>query len=65
MQKLARLALLAGVATVLAALFPKVSPLAAVGVAFTAFAYLFVLALRIATGEISRFERDQRPDLRA
>jgi hypothetical protein len=50
---------------VLAALFPKVSPLAAVGVAFTAFAYLFVLALRIATGEISRFERDQRPDLRA
>jgi hypothetical protein len=39
--------------------------LTAIGVGFTIFAYLFVLAMKSAAEEIQRYERDQRPDLYA
>jgi membrane protein implicated in regulation of membrane protease activity len=49
----------------LAALWVTSGPLTAIGVGFTIFAYLFVLAMKSAADEMKRIERDQRPDLYA
>jgi hypothetical protein len=65
MSRIFRLPVFALLAGALAALWMFAGPLTSIGVGFTVFAYLFVLAMKSAAEEILRFERDQRPDLYA
>jgi Flp pilus assembly protein TadB len=65
MSTIIRLSLLAATLAALGALWVVTSPLTAVAVGFTIFAYLFVLAMKSAAEEILRFEQEQMPDLYA
>lgn len=63
MRKMKWIVLAALATGAIALLWVKVGVLAALGVAFSVVAYLFVLTMRTAAQDIMRYERDQRPDL--
>lgn len=65
MSRIVRISVLALTLSALAVLWVATGPLTAIGVGFTIFAFLFVLAMKSAAEEIHRFEQDQRPDLYA
>jgi membrane protein implicated in regulation of membrane protease activity len=65
MSRIVRISVFALTLSALAVLWVATGPLTAIGVGFSIFAYLFVLAMKSAAEEIQRFDRDQRPDLYA
>ena len=63
MRTFFRCLMLFGAGATIAVVWMELGFLAACAVALSVIAYLFVLGLKLAAGEIMRMEHDERPDL--